>query len=80
MPATALAAMSASIEGASPQLMVPVPFDLIRTLSSAQVYIDGFNKPNNVKPKSIAPRRPRISESRPMHQRIYPDSDRRGLN
>ena len=67
MPATALAAMSASIEGASPQLMVPVPFDPIRRLSFIQIYIRGLDEPNSVKPKSIAPRRPMISESRPTH-------------
>ena len=75
MPATALAAMSASIEEASPQPMVPVPFGPIRRLSFIQNYIRDLDEPNNVKPKSIAPRRPRISESRPTQRTIYPDSD-----
>ena len=78
MPATALAAMSASIEGATPQPIVPAPINSMRTLSSTQVYMHEFNEPNSVKPKSIAPRRPRISASRPT-QVIYFDPDGFGL-
>ena len=78
MPATALAAMSASIEGANPQLMVPVPIEFGLNIITTELHRKGINEPNSVNAKSIAPRRPRISESRPTYQefvlaRIYAD-------
>jgi hypothetical protein len=76
MPATALAAMSASIEGAKPQLIVPVPIGFNLNIVIAELHRNDINEPNSVNAKSIAPRRPRISESRPTYQefmlaRIY---------
>lgn len=78
MPATALAAMSTSIEGANPQLIVPVPIGFGLNIIITELQRKGINEPNSVKAKSIAPRRPRISESRPTYQelvlaRIYAD-------
>ena len=69
MPATALAAMSTSIEGANPQLIVPVPIgsDSNIVITESKLYRKGINEPNSAKAKSIAPRRPRISDSRPTH-------------
>lgn len=76
MPATALAAMSTSIEGANPQLIVPAPIGFDLNIVITELRRKGINEPNSVNAKSIAPRRPRISESRPTYQefvlaRIY---------
>ena len=38
MPATALAAISASIEGANPQHMVPAPVGSMQTLALLKLY------------------------------------------
>jgi hypothetical protein len=76
MPATALAAMSTSIEGANPQLIVPVPIGIGLDIVITELDKKEINEPNSVNARSIAPRRPRISESRPTYQefvlaRIY---------
>ncbi len=43
-------------------------FDL--NIIITKLHMQGFNEPNSVKAKSIAPRRPMISESRPTYQEL----------
>lgn len=66
IPATALAAISASIEGANPQQMVPAPVGSMQMLALHKLHGSVCDQPKSVKPNIIAPRRPRISDSRPI--------------